>query len=277
MFYNINKHKDVIFLTFKSLEKYSDIIHCFTSRMGGVSEGCYESLNLGFDIGDAECNVQKNYEILASSLNIDIDCFTTTSQTHTSNIMVVEKSDRGKGLTKIKDYDNVDGLITNIENIALITKHADCTPVLFYDPIKKVIGAAHAGWKGTLQDISGKMIDMFRNIYGSDSKNIIACIGPSLCQDCFEVDLDVASMFLDTNEEYRQCMFFRNNKAYIDLWEINKFQLLDKGLKKENVSCMELCTKCNNNLFFSHRGQKGKRGLMVSLIMLKECNNIKYI
>ncbi|MBP1925901.1 YfiH family protein [Sedimentibacter acidaminivorans] len=267
--YKINKKDNFKYLTFSSLEKYPSLFHCFTTRLGGVSEGCFSSMNLGMSTDDKREHIVRNYEILSKRLSLDLYDMVKTCQTHTSNIRYATDEDKGKIYHETPGYKDIDGLITDKQNIILSTSHADCTPIFFYDPVKKVIGMAHAGWRGTIKNISGNMIRKFVEDFNSNTKDIIAVIGPSLGQCCFEVDKDVAEIILSENKDYLQFMEVRGIKYHFDLWAINKYILLNEGLKQENIEISGLCTKCNNDLFFSHRGQKGKRGLMSGIIMMK--------
>lgn len=267
--YKINEKNKFKYLTFSSLEKHTDLLHCFTTRLGGVSEGCFASMNLGMRTDDNKDNVYKNYEILAQSLSFDLRDMVETNQTHTSNIRYVTDEDKGKIYDENPGYVDVDGLITDKKNIALSTFHADCTPIFFYDPVKKIIGMAHAGWRGTIKNITGNMVQKFARDFNSKPQDILAVIGPSLGQCCFEVDKDVAEIILSANENYEKFMKIKGMKHHFDLWAINKYILLNEGLREENIEISGLCTKCNNDLFFSHRGQKGKRGLMLGIIMMK--------
>ena len=138
----------------------------------------------------------------------------------------------------------------------------------FYDPDKKIIGLSHAGWKGTMTNIAGKMIRALVNL-GSNPSDLKAAISPSLGQCCFEVDKDVADMFINTDIKYKDFMIKKGEKYHFDLWGINKYNIIREGMKEENIEVAGMCTKCRNDLFFSHRGQKGKRGLMSGIIMMK--------
>ena len=160
--------------------------------------------------------------------------------------------------------------MTDEKDLTIVTTHADCNSVFFYDPIKKVIGLAHSGWKGTLGGISREMVDIMTREYGCDPKDIIAGTGPALCKDCFEVDADVEEAFMAADPEYSQFIETRGVKYHIDLKAIIRHDLMKKGLKEENLMDMELCTKCEKDNFFSHRGHKGKRGLMVAAMRLVE-------
>lgn len=267
--HKLNRIDEFEYITFPSLEKHENLFHCFTTRLGGVSEGCYQSMNLGMSTDDDRENKLKNYEILSEKLCFDLNDMVKTSQSHTANIRYATESDKGKIFNGYPGYADVDGLITDRKNIVISTSHADCTPIFFYDPIKEVIGMVHAGWRGTVENITGNMIKRFTEDFGSIPENIEAAIGPSLGQCCFEVDEDVAEIFLKADKNYETYMKKIGNKYNFDLWEINKYIMMNNGMREENIEIAGICTKCRNDLFFSHRGQKGKRGLMLGMIMMK--------
>jgi YfiH family protein len=265
--YKLNQIEDFVYLTFPILDEYDDLVHCFTTRKGGVSKGPYESLNIGYDTGDDEENVRKNNLILFNKLSIDIKDIVETDQTHTNNIKYVDESYKGRAM-KDPVYTDIDGIYTDKKNLALMSFHADCNAVFFYDPVKKLIGLSHAGWRGTITDIGGKMVKALMEM-GSNPSDLKAAISPSLCQDCFEVDKDVADMFISADSNYKDFMITRGDKYHFDLWGINKYNMIKAGMDEKNIEIAGLCTKCRNDLFFSHRGQKGKRGLMEGVIMMK--------
>ncbi|MEG0292176.1 MAG: peptidoglycan editing factor PgeF [Anaerovoracaceae bacterium] len=268
--YRLNTKGDAKFLTFKAFEKLPHLSHVFTTRIGGVSSGCCQSWNFGFPNElDSMENRMENCKILADVMNITLDDFVWTNQTHTDNIRLVTKDDCGKGITRHRDYEDIDGLITNVKGLALVTIHADCNAIYFYDPVTSSIGLAHSGWKGTLYGIAAKMVSKLIDSFGVDPSNLVVGIGPSLCQDCFQVDHDVAAAFIDRDSSYDNFIYHLDSKSYIDLWEINKQLLTCAGVLPPNIHCMELCTKENPDMFFSHRFQNGKRGLMAASIMIK--------
>jgi YfiH family protein len=231
--------------------------------------GPYESMNLGFSTDDERKNILKNYAILSEKLSFDTNDIVRTFQTHTSNIRYITETDKGKLFNEKQDYIDVDGLVTDIRNIGLLTFHADCTPIFFYDSVKKVIGMVHAGWKGTLDNIAGKMVQKLTDDFASNPEDIKTVIGPSLGQCCFEVDRDVADLFLQKDKNYNSFMKTKGLKYHFDLWGINKYNMVNAGMNEENIEISGLCTKCSNDLFFSHRGQKGVRGSMAGIIMMR--------
>jgi hypothetical protein len=266
--YKLNEIQDFKYITFPSFETFDNILHCFTTRKGGVSRGPFESMNIGIGTGDSSEDVKRNIEIMTDKININAADIVETQQTHTNNVMYVTERYKGRIYTH-PAFKNVDGIYTDKRNLVLMTYHADCTPVFFYDPVKKVIGLAHAGWRGTLKNISGEMVKAFIKDFSCDPGDIIVAIGPSLCQSCFEVDKDVADMFLTENKDFKNYMEIKGIKYHFNLWEINRYLLMEKGIKEENIEISGLCTKCRNGLFFSHRGQKGKRGLMAGILMMR--------
>lgn len=266
--YQLHKEGERQYLTFPQLDQYGELKHLFTTRRGGVSEGCCASWNFGERHLDTDENILQNFEILGQVLGADTDQMVTSAQTHTTNIKVVTAEDRGKGVVRERNYKDIDGLVTDERNIAIITGHADCNAIFFFDPVRQVIGLAHSGWRGTLAGIGAAMVSKMKTEYGCSPSDIIAGIGPSLCQDCFEVDEDVALAFLDADAAYRDFAYERGSKTHIDLRGIIRRDLLAAGLEPGNLSDMGLCTKCNKDLFFSHRGHQGKRGLMIAAMML---------
>lgn len=265
--YKINEKGSFEYLTFPILDEYDEVLHCFTTRKGGVSQGPYESMNLGMGTGDDEERVRKNYYIMAEKLGIDLGDLVETDQTHTSNIRYVTEEDKGRAMMD-PEYTDVDGLYTDKKNLALMSFHADCNAVFFYDPVKKLIGLSHAGWRGTMLNITGKMIRALGEL-GSRPSDLVGAISPSLGPCCFEVDKDVADLFISSDIKYKDFMVTKGQKYHFDLWEINKYNMVKEGMDEGNIQIAGLCTKCRNDLFFSHRGQKGKRGLMSGLIMMK--------
>lgn len=267
--YNLNDNKGFKYITFPSFEKHDDIVHCFTTREGGVSQGPFESMNIGFKTGDSNENVKKNIEIMAERLGIDVRDIVETNQTHTNNIKYVTEEHKNRVFREAA-FKDVDGIYTDKRNLALMSFHADCTPVFYYDPVKKVIAIVHAGWRGTLKNITGKMVNELVDKFSSDPEDVITAIGPSLGQCCFEVDKDVADLFLNENEEFKYFMEIKDPKYHFNLWEMNKYLLMKEGIKEENIELSGICTKCSNDMFFSHRGQGGKRGLMSGILYMKQ-------
>ena len=186
---------NVPYLYYPRLEEIDFIKHCFTTRMGGVSEGIFSTLNLSFTRGDDENAVMENYRRLAGEIGCDIGDFVCTDQTHTTNVIRVGKYDRGNGVTRPKPYTDVDGLVTNEPGVVLSTFYADCVPLYFVDPVNKAIGLSHSGWRGTVHRMGQATLEKMAAEFGTKPEDVIAAIGPSICQDCYEVSEDVAEEF----------------------------------------------------------------------------------
>lgn len=254
---------NVKFLQSELLAKHN-IIHGFSLRSGGVSEGEYASLNVGLRRGDNPFNAIKNIEICADSLRLNKEKITLTYQTHTNNVAFVCEEDVGKGIFK-QWNEGVDGIVTDLVNVPLMCYSADCVPILLYDPKAKMIGAVHGGWRGTKEKIVKNAIKLMCE-KGSRSEDIIAFIGPAIGLCCYEVSEDVGEAFMEDFPE--RVVKKENGKYMIDLKNITKDQLLSMGLKEENVENCEVCTSCDNELFFSHRRQNGKSGLLGGFIQM---------
>ncbi|MDR1536750.1 MAG: peptidoglycan editing factor PgeF [Clostridiales bacterium] len=255
---------------FPDFEKAGLAAHGISTRIGGVSEGSFNSLNLGLGRGDSRENVLENFKRFFEAVGADMNSAVFSSQTHTSNVIIAEASDRGKGLKRKSDFHDVDGLCTNEPGLPLVTFYADCVPLLFYDPIEKAIAAAHAGWRGTANMIGMKAVSALVSAYGCKPENILAGIGPSIGPCCFEVDEPVA---LEFKKRVPGCEAFMQgpygaNKHKIDLWSCNKHILAMAGLKQENIDCSPLCTSCHSGLYYSHRRDGGARGSMAAVISL---------
>ena len=263
---------DVCYLTIPAFEETHCVNHLFSTRIGGVSEGIYSSMNVSYSRGDKKEAVDENYRRLAKILDSKVEQFVFSKQTHTTNLRVVTKEDMGKGTIRPIDYDDVDGLITNIPGIVLATFYADCVPLLFLDPIKKVIAASHSGWRGTVEKIGMKTVETMVELFQCNPNDILVAIGPSICKDCYEVSRDVFEEFsVAFKEEALEKIFEekKNNKFQLNLWKANEILLKDAGILATNITVTDICTCCNNELLFSHRATNGKRGNIGAFICLK--------
>jgi len=267
----IRTEKGVTYLSFPLLER-EGLVCAFTTRLGGVSKGDCTSMNLSFTRGDLEEDVRTNYRLLGESLGIDMNQAVLSHQVHKTDIHIVTEEDRGRGLFPAKSpLFEIDGLMTNRRGIPLVTFFADCVPLLFYDPVKRVIATSHSGWKGTVGRIGEKTVAMMEQKMGCRRENILAVIGPSICQACYEVSADVALQFEDvfSREQYEEMMIEKENgKFQLDLWKANEFILLDAGIRPENLAVTDLCTCCNPEFLFSHRASHGKRGNLSVILCL---------
>lgn len=262
---------DVVFLSFPSLEKTQIVHHGFTTRYGGVSKGIYSSMNLSFTRGDKEEDVRINFQKAAGAIGFSYKDIVCSDQTHTMNVKVVTDLDRGKGLLYPKDYTDVDGMITNVKGLVLTTFYADCVPLYFVDPVHSAIGLSHSGWRGTVGRIGKVTVNSMKREYGTNSKDLLVGIGPSICQTCYEVSEDVAVEFKkDFSQSYHNELLIEkgNGKYNLDLWKANQIVLMEAGIPEENITLPNLCTCCNPQILFSHRASKGKRGNLAAFLGL---------
>ena len=241
--------------------------HCFTSRLGGVSRGHLASLNLGVHRGDLLENVEENFRILAHTLGFDPKKLVLTNQIHTNTVRRVSRAD-ARGIDN-RDYPECDALITNDPGTALLVFTADCTPILFHDPVTGAVGAAHAGWRGTAADIAGETVRAMQAQFGCDPKNIRAAIGPNIGQCCFQTDAEVPDAMLAAfGDETRNAIRLAGSKFYVNLKEINALALRRAGVEKIEISTD--CTMCSHDRFWSHRYTRGLRGSQGAIIVCKE-------
>ncbi len=257
-------------LHFKLLEKIEGVKHCFTTRDGGVSENELSTMNFSFTRGDKTEAVLENYRRMALFFGVEIEQFIATDQTHTTNVKRVTKADAGKGIVCSRDYKDVDGLITNEPELVLSTFYADCVPLYFVDPVNKAIGLSHSGWRGTVGKIGQITIEAMQREFGSRPRDLYCAIGPSICQDCYEVSRDVAEAFMEAFCGHEDEILYQKSKEkfQLDLWKANEIVLLEAGILPEHLAVTNICTCCNPDELFSHRASKGKRGNLAAFLML---------
>ena len=262
-----------VFLTFPMLDVFPELMNCFSTRLGGVSEGIYRSMNLSYTRGDVPERVTENFRRLGKAAGFDPENMVLSDQTHTVNVRIVTKDDRGKGFTLKKDYTDVDGMITNVPGLVLATFYADCVPLFFYDPVKKAAGLSHAGWRGTVGGIGRVTVEKMQNAFGSRPEDIYAAIGPSICQDCYEVSDDViAEVIKAYGEKDASSLYYTNERGrfQLNLWEANRLTLLKAGIREEHLSLPGICTCCNPEFLFSHRASMGKRGNLGAFLSIRQ-------
>ncbi len=260
-------------IRFSIYEDHPDLTAVFTTRLGGVSEDIYSSMNLSFHRGDDPEAVRENYRRLGAALDIDETRMVFSDQVHQTAIRVVTKNDCGKGITRKSDITETDGLMTDVPGIPLVTFFADCVPLYIYDPKRPAIALLHSGWKGTVSDIGGEGVRKMRETYGSDPANLLCAIGPSICVSCYEVSEDVAERFASryTEDELQTILSAKGEGKYmLDLHEAVKANFLRAGVSPEHILMPDLCTCCNPEFLFSHRASHGKRGNLAAVMMLHE-------
>ena len=269
----LKEKNHVPYIQFKNLSATGIVKHGFSTRKGGVSTGIFSSMNLNFKRGDDPDAVMENYRRMAAALNMRVEDMVLSDQTHTTNVRVITEEDRGKGILKPQDYSDVDGMITNVPGLVLATFYADCVPLYFIDPVHRAIGLSHSGWRGTVAKIGAVTVRRMQEEFGSEPSEIYAAVGPSICQDCYEVSEDVIEQFKENfAEEQWDSLFYGkpDGKYQLDLWEANHQIMLEAGIREEHISLPNLCTCCNPEFLFSHRASHGKRGNLGAFLGIKK-------
>ncbi|CQR57516.1 peptidoglycan editing factor PgeF [Paenibacillus riograndensis] len=263
--------------------EHAEITAGFTGRQGGIGKAPYDSFNCAFHVGDEPTDVLGNRTLLAESLGFTLQDWTCGEQTHGNDIAVVKADDRGRGsLDRASAFQGTDGLLTNVPGVLLTSFYADCVPLYFYDPLKKVVGLAHAGWKGTVAEIAAAMVARMETGYGSRPQDILAGIGPSIGDCCYEVDdyvmdhirqledgLKAAAGSGPSQDLYRTSEA-DDRKSMLNLKEMNRRIMIKAGILPTHIECTSWCTSCNQDLFFSYRKENGVTGRMTSWIGIKE-------
>ena len=271
----LNRNNGVEYLTYSRLENIPFIKHAFSTKEGGVSEGIFSTMNLSFTRGDDIDKVKENYRRFFDAVGFALNNMVMSDQIHETDIMKIDE----KKIKEIKEESkgiedrvckNIDGLITNLPNVPLVTFYADCVPLYFVDTVNKAIGLSHSGWRGTVKGMGIKTVEAMVREYGSNPENIVAVVGPSICQDCYEVSKEVVDEFhkeyydkFDVSSIYYEK---ENGKMQLNLWEANRQILLLAGLKSENIVISNVCTSCHSDLLFSHRKTNGKRGNLIAVM-----------
>ena len=243
--------------------------HCFSTRLGGVSEGVHASLNLGFREDKRE-NVLKNYDIICSAIGVEKENTFWTKQVHEDNIVVAHKDDRGKGLLRERTVpEGYDAIITNEKDIVLTGFSADCVLVFMHDPVQNAVAICHSGWRSTVKQIVPKVLNKMKKEFGCESRNIHCAISPAIGKECFQVGEEVSDEFIKVMPfalEYIMPDAENGGKRYIDLHGVIERQLRENGVT--SIDNSRLCTMCHPEEFFSHRIMGNERGSMAGLISL---------
>lgn len=263
------QNQGVTFLAAEGFLAAGGVAHGFSTRCGGVSSGIYASMNLGSTRGDDPALVRENYRRFCAAIGADDDRVVMTTQIHSTIIRAVTPAD-----IETDSYDRweheCDGLITDIPGLALTVFSADCIPVLLYDPVKRVIAAVHAGWRGTAGNIAGKAARMMQADYGCDPGDILAAIGPGIAHCCFETHADVPEAMTEALGGLVRPHItpLAGGKFRVDLKGINADLLKQAGLTDPHIEVSADCTACLGEKYWSHRVTQGKRGSQAAIIQL---------
>ncbi|TXK72408.1 peptidoglycan editing factor PgeF [Paenibacillus sp. N3.4] len=269
--------KPILYTIANWMETYNGLTVGFTSRHGGVSKAPYSTLNCGLHVQDLSEDVVNNRELIAETIGHSFDSFTYAEQVHGKEVIVVSELEKGMGRTSRESAIQAkDAFITNEKGIVLCALFADCVPLFFYDPVKQVVGLAHAGWKGTVLNISMATISSMTHTFGSRPEDIRAAIGPSIGVCCYEVDevvgervKELLSVIEIPSEDGLNVLIAKENGKYmLNLQELNRKLLRQAGILSSHIEVTELCTSCSSHTFFSHRKEGGSTGRMMAWIGL---------
>ena len=262
----------VPYLSFKALEDTGMVINGFSTRLGGASKGRFATMNFSYSRKDDPADVLENFTRMADALGVERDRMVVSYQTHTTNVRRVTREDEGKGVIRERDYRNVDGLITDVPGITLVTFYADCVPLYLVDPVHHAIGLSHSGWRGTVRRMGQVTMDAMKEAFGTRPEDVTACIGPSICRDCFEVGEEVAQNFREAFEAKYWPELLEEKaggKYQLNLWRANEIIFLEAGIRPEHIQVTDICTHCNPELLFSHRTCGDERGNLAAFLCLK--------
>ena len=270
----LNQEGEVPFFYFPLLQDTGMVHHGFSTRLGGVSSGEFASMNFNLTRGDDPANVEENFRRFCGAIGCDWDKAVLSHQTHTVNVQVVTEDmvTPGRTLMEKQPFSDVDGLITDVPEAVLVTSFADCVPLYFLDPVRRVIGLSHSGWRGTVNRMGAVTVDRMKETYGCRPEEILACVGPSICRDCYEVGPEVAEEFRAVFPAQEADLILRENEAgkyQLDLWKANELILLHAGVVETHMAVTNVCTCCNPELLFSHRYTKGRRGNLSAFLSLR--------
>jgi len=266
----VHEQNGVVYYTFPSFDAVPFVRHGFSTRLGGVSEGIYASMNLSYTRGDDAAAVRENFDRFCRAIGVRSEDAVVSAQEHHVTIHNATASDRGRGVTRERGYTDIDGLITDEPNVPLFTQYADCVPLFFVDPVHRVVGTSHAGWRGTVAEIGAVTVERMCADYGCRPENILAAVGPSIGPCCFEVDSPVYEAFSALSLFDKDCYRQRGGKFDIDLWETNRRILLEAGITEAHLTITDLCTRCHPDVFWSHRATGGQRGSLAAFIAIEE-------
>ena len=248
----------------RAFDAYPNLTHAIFTRQGGYSQAPFDTLNLGSSVGDDPQAIKKNYEQVYQVTHITPEQTVSCHLIHSADVLTINQANQQRLMGK------ADGLVTGTPNIYLSMRFADCTPLIFFDPVRGAVGLTHAGWRGTMQDMAGATVRMMVKQFDCQPGDMIAVIGPAIGPCCYEVGPEVMTAGAE-NFEDSASLFTRwngkTNHAHFNLWEANRRQLAAAGVQQ--IIQSELCTACRTDQFFSHRAEQGRTGRFGVIIGLR--------
>ena len=253
-----------------NLVKHEGLFHAVSTRHGGVSTGYYRSLNLSFQVGDDQERVLANYQLVSRALGFDLSSLITCQQVHDNVLTMVDKGYLQKNCFLPENtIPETDGLVTDVPGIILMTRYADCVPLIFYSPKRQTVAIAHAGWQGTLAQIGRKTIEILVREYKCLERDIMVAIGPSIGPCCYYINSTMAGRAEQELEGGKKHIKeSKNGTLSFNLWQANAEQLQKAGIPGDNLHNATLCTSCHVDHFFSYRKEKkltGRFGVFIGI------------
>ena len=268
---NFTEHNQngLVYLTSDALTASGEVVHGFSTRFGGVSQGIYASLNLGIQRGDEPEAVEENYRRFRSAIGAEAKSVVFTNQVHGDVVHTVTTADVGETFGEKLPLE-ADGLVTAVPGICLTIFSADCVPVLLHDPVRRVVAAVHAGWRGTANGIVQRAVEKMMRVYGSDPAHIIAAIGPAISKCCFETNEDVPNAMTESmgSLALKHIQMLPTGKFLVDIKGLNASRLEQSGLLPEHINMSKECTFCDQEKYWSHRASDAQRGSQAAIIAL---------
>lgn len=262
-----HSEKGTPYLTYPLLSRTGIVAHGFSTRLGGVSTGNCATMNISTHRGDDKAAIMENTKRIAGAIGVKPECMVYANQTHTTNVAVVGTDNKGCSLPE------TDGLVTNVPGICLVTFYADCVPLFFVDPVQRAVGLSHSGWRGTVDNMAASTLQKMKEAFGTNPADVIAAVGPSICQDCYEVSEDVIEKFRQNYDDavWEELFYQKENGKYqLDLWRANAYNMQKAGILKSRIAVTNLCTCCNPEILFSHRISGFSRGNLSAFLAIKE-------
>lgn len=254
-----------------TLLAHPGLLHAVSTRHGGVSTGSYRSLNLSYQVGDEEDKVLHNYHRLSRVLDFDLSSLVTCQQIHHNAIALIDESHLNRnGFLPDRAVPDTDGLATSVPGITLLTRYADCVPLLFYNHSRHTVAIAHAGWKGTFAQIGPLMTECMAREFKCDPRHTLAVIGPSIGPCCYRISNSIAERAVKAAPRAEQCIMTSSDTGLtLDLWKLNRIQLIASGIQEQNIFSAQICTSCTIEDFYSYRREDTVTGRFAALIGLK--------
>lgn len=261
----------LVYFQFDRLSGFENVVHGVFGRHGGVSGGQHRSLNVSFAVGDEPELVRDNRRIICGALAIPYSGLVVAKQVHGVDVVVIDKQ------PKPTDPDewysllpNADGLITRESGYYLLMTFGDCVPLVCYDPVTQALGISHAGWKGTAANVARHSVEAMARAFGSSAHDMIVGVGPSIGPCCYEVKEDVISAVKSSGSNSDGLLLeVTDSSIHLDLWEMNRRQLIEAGVAAENIEVARLCTACNTDTLYSNRAERGRTGRFGVVIGLR--------